>query len=239
MPGAWAAIATRNVPLVQALTAAERDELFGHVRVFLADKRFDGCGGLEIDDEVRVTIATQACLLLLNREVDAPYPDLEVVAVYPSAYVARRRSALAGGAELDAEEARLGQSQDGVVVLAWDASKAGAADTDDGRNVVLHEFAHQLDQADGAADGAPELGDAGRYSAWARVLGAEYEALHRAAGSGRSHVLDGYGATNPAEFFAVATETFFERPAALRRRHPELYAELCTFYRRDPLRTST
>ena len=126
-----------------------------------------------------------------------------------------------------------------MVVLSWDDVRAGASDIHDGHNVVLHEFAHQLDQEDGAADGAPILDRRSQYVAWARVLGGEYERLRRASRAGKESVLDEYGATNPAEFFAVATECFFEKPAQLRRKHPELYEELKEYYRQDPERAVT
>jgi Mlc titration factor MtfA (ptsG expression regulator) len=123
-----------------------------------------------------------------------------------------------------------------VVVLSWDDVQAGASDVRDGHNVVLHEFAHQLDQEDGVADGAPVLGERSRYVAWARVLGAEYEQLRQASRKGKKSVLNRYGATKPAEFFAVATECFFEKPVQMKKKHPELYEELRDYYRQDPER---
>jgi Mlc titration factor MtfA (ptsG expression regulator) len=236
-PPEWLGIVERNVPLYRRLPEADRRELRGHVQVFLAEKHFEGCGGLALTDEIRVTIAAQACLLLLHRDAD-PYPRLITILVYPGAYVARAVESLGGGLVIEGEQGRQGEAwADGVVVLSWDDVRAGASDARDGHNVVLHEFAHQLDQEDGVADGAPVLGRRSRYVAWARVLGAEYERLRRA--TGRESVLDGYGATDPAEFFAVATECFFETPVALRRKHPELYEELKGYYRQDPAELAT
>lgn len=233
-PTDWEAILRRNVPLFDRLAEADREELRGLVRVFLDEKRFEGCGGLEITDEIRVTIAAQACLLLLHRETD-DYPRLITILVYPHAYVAKSTEPIGGGVILEGETARLGEAwRDGVVVLSWDDVRAGASDIHDGHNVVLHEFAHQLDHEDGSADGAPVLVHRSRYVAWARVLGADYERLRQSSDRGREDVLDAYGATNPAEFFAVATETFFEKPVALRRKHPELYEELRGYYQIDP-----
>lgn len=233
-PEEWETILRRNVPLYGRLDEADREELREHILVFLAEKRFEGCGGLALTDEIRVTIAAQACLLLLHRETD-DYPRLVTILVYPHAYVAHSRQPIGGGVVLEGEVARLGEAwRDGVVVLAWDDVLAGAADIHDGHNVVLHEFAHQLDQEDGDADGAPILERRSRYVAWARVLGAEYEQLRRDTAHGRRSVLDDYGATNPAEFFAVATECFFEKPIQLRKRHPALFEELRDFYRFDP-----
>jgi Mlc titration factor MtfA (ptsG expression regulator) len=233
-PPSLLALIERNFALYRLLSPADRAELLGHINVFLAEKTFEGCGGLEISDEIRVTIAAQACLLLLHREAHY-YPGLSTVLVYPHAYVARVREILPGGIVQEGLSARLGESWvRGAVVLSWDDVRAGAADMADGHNVVLHEFAHQLDAEDGAVSGAPLLAHSSQYVAWARILGAEYETLRREARLGRATDLDSYGATNPAEFFAVVTETFFERPRALRRKHPDLYEELKTFYRQDP-----
>ncbi len=233
-PDPHRAILARSVPQVAALSPEARAELEGLVNVFLAAKRFEGAGGLEVTDAMRVTIAAQACLLVIGRCEGEPYPELVTIVIYPRAYVAKVSRVGEGGVVVLGHEVRLGESWGaGTVVLAWDAVIAGAADPGDGQNVVLHEFAHQLDQEDGASDGTPELPFL-RYGAWARVLGAAYAGLVDADGRGRRTVIDRYGATNPAEFFAVATEAFFEKPRALRARHPELYAELAAYYAQDP-----
>jgi Mlc titration factor MtfA (ptsG expression regulator) len=160
---------------------------------------------------------------------------LYTILVYPSAYVAKSIEPIGGGMVLAGEQARLGEaSRDGVVVLSWDDVLAGASDVHDGHNVVLHEFAHQLDHEDGVADGAPILPRRSMYVAWARVLGAEYDHLRNHPEHGRKSVLDQYGAINPAEFFAVATECFFEKPTQLKKRHAELYDELKEYYNQDP-----
>jgi Mlc titration factor MtfA (ptsG expression regulator) len=112
--------------------------------------------------------------------------------------------------------------------------KHAGAEAGDGQNVVVHEFAHQLDSEDGTMDGAPNLGGRARYTSWARVLGKEFDELSTRLHDGRSSDIDSYGATNPAEFFAVVTEMFFEKPRALKQRHPALYEELAAFYRQDP-----
>jgi hypothetical protein len=229
---AWATI-VRNVPYVGTLPAADRRELEGLVQIFLAEKRFEGCGGLLVMPEMKLTIAAQACVLLLRRDADV-YPGLSSILVYPHPYVARSRSVQAG-IVTEGAVVRLGETWTrGSLVLSWDDVLQGAADPHDGHNVVFHEFAHQLDQQDGAADGTPPLASRSRYIAWARVLGAAYEDLVDRIHRHRPTLLDAYGATNAAEFFAVATECFFEKPVALERRHPALYAELCRFYRRDP-----
>ncbi len=234
LPDAHRAIIAKNVPYAQRLSDADRDELYGHVQVFLAEKSFEGCGGLELTDEIRVTIAAQACVLLLHRETDY-YPELDSILVYPHAYVAKGTRVGLGNVMIEKEEARLGESWTrGTIVLAWDAVQSGASNIHDGHNVVLHEFAHQLDAEDGAMDGAPDLGKRALYTGWAHVLGAEYSELTELCAAHRRSDLDAYAATNPAEFFAVVTETFFEKGAALKRRHPELYAALAQFYKQDP-----
>lgn len=233
-PTSWSGILERNVPYQRLLSEEARRELQGNIQVFVAEKSFEGCGGLQMTDEIRVTIAAQACLLLLHRETDF-YPTLRSIVVYPSAYVAPVTESVGHGVVREGVSVRLGESwHRGAVVLAWDSVLHGAADIHDGRNVVLHEFAHQLDQEEGAADGAPVLPRRSMYVAWARVLGAEYARLQHDVERGRTSVLDQYGATNPAEFFAVATECFFEKAASLQRQHPELYEELKLFYRQDP-----
>jgi Mlc titration factor MtfA (ptsG expression regulator) len=232
-PGEWEQIVRENVPLSRRLPEPLRQQLYGLVQVFLAEKRFEGCAGLEITDEIRVTIAAQACLLLLNRK-PTYFRKLRTILVYPSTYVAKTVS-LNGRIEVDGRSVRLGESwQNGPVVLAWDSVTGGTSNVTDARNVVLHEFAHQLDQEDGVADGAPILGQRSRYVTWARVLSAEYEKLQQSKRGRRRSVMSKYGATNPAEFFAVATETFFEKPRQMKRRHPELYDELKAYYQLDP-----
>ena len=233
-PPAWERTVAGNVPYFARLPGEDQDELRDLVKIFLDEKRFEGCAGVEIDDEIRVTIAAQACILLLHRQSDV-YPDVDVILVYPSTYVDNRPRRLESGIVVEGGEPRLGESwHHGTVVLAWDAVLRDAADVDDGHNVVLHEFAHQLDTEDGVADGAPVLERRTAYRSWARVLGAAYEDLVRELEAGTPTVIDGYGATNPAEFFAVVTEAFFERSTALRARHPELYEQMRTFYQQDP-----
>ena len=224
----------RAVPLVEKLPPADRAELEGHVAVLLAEKHWEAAGGLVLTDAIRVTIAAQAALLLLRREVDEPYPELDTILVYPRGWRRETRAA-EGGLVTEGEAHHLGESwKRGLVIVAWDAAKRGAADPDDGQNVVLHEFAHQLDTERGAADGAPALPERGMYGPWATVLGREFADLAADLQRGRSTTIDAYGATNPAEFFAVVTEAFFERPRRLRADHPELYAQLAAFYRQDP-----
>lgn len=209
-----------------------RQQLLTRVRQFLAEKNFEGCGGLIMTEEIRLTIAAQACLLLLNRKIRC-YPKLDTILVYPTAYRDEQKH-LINTAERD-ERTKAGESwQSGNVVLAWDHVLAGVTNYADGHNVTFHEFAHQLDQDDGSADGTPVL-PLTSYATWARVFQHEYEALIDEVHKGHRTVLDAYGTENPAEFFAVATEAFFEKPRQLKSRHPELYRELQGYYRVDPI----
>jgi MtfA peptidase len=228
------AFIAKNVPYLSKLPEEDQKELEGLIQIFLGEKEFEGCGGLEITEEIKVTIAAQACLLLLHRENDN-YPGVDAILVYPSAYRAKTQQN-GGGFVIEGEQSRLGESWTrGVVVLAWDHVKSGAMNMNDGHNLVLHEFAHQVDSEDGSMDGAPELETRAAYKSWAQVLGAEFSELTERLDQGRKTDIDSYGATNPAEFFAVVTEMFFEKPRMMKDRHPDLYEELSTFYKQDPL----
>ncbi len=235
IPSAWHDILERDVPLARGLSASERERLLRLVQVFVAEKHFEGCAGLTVTDAMKVTIAAEACLLLLRLE-GLCYPTLRTVLVYPHAFIAQHvLSRHFSGIVEEATPLRGESWRGGVVVVSWDDVVRGARDAADGSNVVLHEFAHQLDQEDGVGDGAPLLPPTALRT-WARVLAAEYERLRQDAAAGRPSVLDAYGATNKAEFFAVATESFFERPVQLEREHPELYRQLQQFYGQDPAR---
>ena len=237
-PAAWRGFIDKNVPYAKHLSASDREELHGKIQVFVAEKHFEGCGGLQLSDEVRVTIAAQACILLLHRETD-DYPNLISILVYPTTYVVSGGRRTADGLVAEGPEARLGESwARDVVVLAWDSVLSGAADIHDGHNVVLHEFAHQLDQETGGDSGVPALPHRSMYVAWARVLGHDFDQLVRDTEHHHRTLIDRYGATNPAEFFAVVTETFFEKPRELRTRHPELYSLFKEFYCQDPAELS-
>jgi MtfA peptidase len=239
LPKEWLSIIERDVPFFHRLSANDRAELLGHIQVFLDEKRFEGCAGLELTDEIRVTIAAQACLLLLHRKADY-FPQLLTILVYPSAYMADERRPVDEHVWEEGTTSRLGETgrRMGSMVIAWDAAKSGAADPSDGRNVVFHEFAHQLDFEDYATDGVPALATRKQQISWAAVMRVEFASLRAADERGIPTLLDSYGATNPAEFFAVSTEAFFERPYALRARHPKLYAELQRYFQQDPVEYS-
>lgn len=242
-PAAWRDILKRRVPYVRALPADLQLQLKQLIQVFLAEKAFIGCDGLEITDEIRVTIAAQACLLILNRPRDY-YPGLRQILVYPNSFVVQRGHTDPAGVTHEGRQVLAGESwADGQVILSWHDTLNGAATPDDGQNVVIHEFAHQLDQETGSANGAPILARRAHYARWSEVLGTEFRKLQARAsryrfehdGQSEPSLFSDYGATDPAEFFAVISEVFFEQPERMASEHPALYRELSGFYRLDPL----
>jgi Mlc titration factor MtfA (ptsG expression regulator) len=234
LPAHAEAVLQRDIPVYRRMSPDLQRQLRQLVVQFLHQKKFVGCEGLEVTDEMAVTIAGQACLLLLNRHSKV-YPALHTILVYPSEFVARRADVGPGGVITPGHQSMLGESwDDGRVVLSWDDVRRGAGDWTDGHNVVLHEFAHQLDSESGRANGAPYLGNPASYREWSEVLSRDFNTLRMRAMYRQDTVIDPYGATNPAEFFAVATETFFEKPYQMAEHHAELFAEFLKYYRVDP-----
>jgi Mlc titration factor MtfA (ptsG expression regulator) len=237
-PPEWTDILAARLPHLRALAPDERRQLLDRMRLFLDEKQFHGCAGLEVTDEMRVVIAAQACLLLLNRK-GGVYPALRHVLIYPAMFSKEGEEWNEDGTVSTVRKQLLGESwghgDEGKVLLSWDDIEHDLAHVDDGENVVLHEFAHQLDAENGSDNGMPILrnNDAER---WKTVMTREFKALGRAVARGEETFLDPYGASAPAEFFAVLTETFFEMPEELRSWHPSLYRELRQYYRVDPLR---
>ncbi|MFA4875013.1 MAG: M90 family metallopeptidase [bacterium] len=232
-PAEWESLLKESVALYRILPESLKPELHGHINVLLDEKAFEGCGGLAITEEMKVVIAAQACILLLKR-TPRYFPRVDAILVYPSAYFAEQSRAM-GPVRVNEQSVRLGESWvQGLVVLAWDHVEQRFLDVRGGHNVVLHEFAHQLDQEDGHSDGTPVIRDREVFDSWVRVMSREFTALKDKAERGAPDVLDSYGATNEAEFFAVATETFFEKPREFGAAHPELYQVLKSYYRLDP-----
>jgi Mlc titration factor MtfA (ptsG expression regulator) len=273
-PGEWRGILKRCVPLFARLNAVDQEELTGHMKVFLAEKNFEGCAGLLITAEMRVTVAAQACMLLLHRETDY-FPRMGAILMYPAAFLVKHTQHDEHGFEEQVEQENAGEAWErGSVILSWEDVQLDSEDPDDGFNVVLHEFAHQLDMEDGEANGVPVLERREDYKAWKPVMEAEFarltefadwaeehehnllahhredrEPMHEAFENNRwrhpklgrlgakhqpFHVMDPYGAEDPAEFFAVATEAFFEDAKDLKEHHPSLYAQLQGYYKQDP-----
>ena len=257
-PATWRAILRRRVPLYRQLPPDLQQQLRRRILVFLAEKPFLGCAGLVVTDEMRVTVAAQACLLRLNQG-GTLFPELKRILLYPGAFLVDRVHAQPGGVLREERRALAGESwSQGQVILSWQDVIDGARVADDGHNVVLHEFAHQLDQETGSANGAPRLGSRAAHARWAQVMAGEFQALQariRAREAAQSSARAGwswfggtpdpapappadligdYGATSEAEFFAVVTEVFFEQPGALAERHPALFGLLRDYYRVDP-----
>jgi Mlc titration factor MtfA (ptsG expression regulator) len=233
-PSDWTFIIERNVSFYKRLPDSLRKRLYGHINVLLSEKKFKGCGGLQLTEEIKVTIAAIAALLLLNGRGNY-FSKLRLILIYPSAFIANNTTPF-GELYLEEKQVKAGESWGtGIVVLSWENIRYDAKYWNDGRNVVLHEFAHQLDQEGGSVSGVPILEKRSDYVTWGQVFRKEYEQLRREVERGVETVIDEYGATDPAEFFAVATETFFEKPFQMERKHPELYHELKRYYKLDPI----
>lgn len=234
-PEEWTQALRRNMVHFAYLDADEQRRLCDLIQLFIHDTHWEGCAGLELTDEIKVSIAGQACLLVLNLE-HVQYANVETILVYPSTFVPRRveGSIFANPGIVNPALPLLGEAhQRGPVILTWDAVQRSGRHPELGQNVVYHEFAHKLDMLDGAVDGVPPLKDRAAYERWESVYKAEYERLRELSAQGREGLLDPYGSTDPAEFFAVVTEAFFDRPLELVAQHPELYQESSAFYRQD------
>ena len=233
-PEEWLPILEDNVGLYPYLSPEHQERLREYLTVFLHEKSWEGCGGQEITDEVRVTVSANACLLLLGLEHDY-FANVESILVYPTDYLAKQRTMGPDGVMREGPSHRLGEAWTrGPIVLSWADVKLGSMNAHDGHNVVLHEFAHKLDMREGGPDGVPRLHEKEEYDEWAEVMSAEYQALVHNVAHGKHTLIDPYGATNAGEFFAVITECFFEKPRQMQRDHPHLYAVLLGYYRQDP-----
>lgn len=235
-PEQWDSFLYRNVPYVSHLPESLQAKLKGLIRIFAHEKTFEGCAGLEINDEIRVTIAAQASILMLGiDDLSSFYDDLRSVLVYPRPYVVKIKNRHNSFFVQEGFQQRRGEAWSrGHVVLAWSEVQKGASDIHDGQNLVFHEFAHQLDYEYGATDQIERSYEESHYLSWARVVGGEYRKFLRAIERDQQTLISAYGATNLAEFFAVITECFFEKPRELKNRHPELYRQLRDFYQQDP-----
>ena len=234
-PAEWRDILRRRMPLLQRLPADLQWQLKQHLQVFVAEKTFIGCQGLDITDEIRVTIAAHAALLTLKRP-SGDYPNLRQVLVYPGSFVVERDHTDGVGVAHRARQVLAGESwSQGQVILSWQDTLDGAAVPDDGQNVAIHEFAHQLDQETGQANGAPLLARQAQRQSWSAVLSAEFMTLQARVSRGAPSLFSDYGATDPAEFFAVVSEVFFEQAAQMAQQHPALYQEFSQYYQLDPV----
>ncbi len=233
-PENWLSLVKRTLPFYDGMPESLQQELLYQINHFLFFKRFVGCAGLQVTEEMRVTIAACACLLLLNRPTSA-FKQVRWIYVYPAEFIVRHTVRDAAGVVSQKRHILAGEAwNNGRIILSWDSVKKGVYDFNDGRNVVLHEFAHQLDGESGSMNGAPLLYSKGAYGSWATIMTREFNSLVDHAYFGQKSVLDEYGATNPAEFFAVASESFFEEPEPLATEYPELYQQLADYYHVDP-----
>ena len=233
-PAAWDAILARNVRQAQWLDEDARQRLRAWIAVFLTEKRFEGCNGMRIDDEVRVSIAAQAGLIVLGMP-DEFLDHLRSVLVYPSDYVVSRSTPLEGGGELRWQEPRLGETWNGgSMVLSWPRVVEGGRLRDGPRSVVIHECAHAVDMLDGEIDGVPPLATAAARRAWTQGITACRERFDEALDEGRFVAFDDYAAEGPGEFFAVSSECFFQDPHRLHRYDRDLYALMAEAWRQDP-----
>ena len=231
----WRKIIQQRIPYFRQMPVDLQLQLKQHIQVFLSEKNFVGCNGVQITDEIKITVAAQACLLLLNRKTDF-YPKLNTILVYPRAFIKEQQSIESNGVLHSKKVALAGESWDfGKVVSSWQDTLDGAKLPNDGHNVVIHEFAHQLDQENGKANGAPILNAGQSYQTWSDTFQLQFEKLKINAKAGKHSLFDYYGATNPAEFFAVASEVFFEQAKQFNDEYPLLYQQLKQFYKVDPI----
>ncbi|HEX6363322.1 MAG TPA: M90 family metallopeptidase [Albitalea sp.] len=229
----WALTLARY-PFLARRRDADRAALRELATLFLAQKEFTGAHGFVVTDEIAVAIAAQACLPVLRLGLGS-YAGFVGIVVHPDEVVARRVVTDEAGVVHHYDETLTGEAMEGgPVMLSWHDVEAAGESAEWGYNVVIHEFAHVLDMADGVADGVPLLPDRAAREAWCGVLDAEYAAFCDRVDADEDTLLDPYGAEGVDEFFAVASEVFFVAPAEMRREHPELYALLAQFYRQDP-----
>lgn len=228
-PDEWRILLLRNLPIYGRMPPALRLQLEPAVRAFLTRIEFVGCDGLQVTDEMRLVVAAQACLLIVQTDADA-YAGLHSVLLYPDEFVVKDSDEDEAGVVTEGERVLSGQTFDTArIILSWRDVQESGAEGDDAYNVVLHEFAHYLDHDVGGS-----LTESGHDSDWHQTLEREYDALCDAIERGEKTLIDPYGAEHISEFFAVATETFFETPEPLLAAHPRLYGELRRFYGLDP-----
>jgi len=234
-PVSWLAILEKNLSIYHFLSLEQQLRLKENIQIFLADKQFIGCQGLIIRLEMKLTIAGVACLLLF-KEPSSYFSKVRTILLYPTAFVVSVTNNLGDYILEESRETRLGEAWlKDQVVLSWQQIQYDVQHWHDGHNVILHEFVHQLDFEDGQANGVPILGKNSSYLLWAEVMNQEYQNLCNNIRLGRQSAIDGYGSKNPAEFFAVVSETFFENPKELFSNHPELYQLLKNYYQLNPL----
>ncbi|WDE98048.1 zinc-dependent peptidase [Lentisphaera profundi] len=234
VPNDWRTILSEEVPYLDKLSDPDREKLWGLIHIFLDEVEFISCQDLELTDRIRVAIAAQACLLTLKNPTQKHFDSLNTIYVYPDAF--KSNIDQQQGSIVSSEESiRLGQSIRGSIVLSWNSCKQGASNYQDGQNVIFHEFAHQLDQEHNSADGVPTLQERSAYLDWGKIMYAKFLWLREKKKKHQHTLIDPYGALNEAEFFAVCTECFFEKPKQLKSKHPEIYRVMLEYYGLNPI----
>ena len=234
-PVEWERSLINYWPLYQRIPPDLKKQLQQRIQLFMAEKTFEGCQGFEVSEYHKVFIAAQACLLIINKPFEF-FDSLEAVLVYPTAFIIQRNQALGSGIYSEDRQILSGESwQTGKVIVSWDDTIEGMVDSHDGKNVVIHEFAHLLDHETGSSNGAPYLNRNQSYEVWSQVLSAAYERLQHKLQNRQGSFINYYGASSPAEFFAVISEIFFEQPELLKKHEPALYLQLGEYYDVDPV----
>ena len=234
VPNEWETFLHEEVPYLDKLPPQDRKKLWGLIHIFLDEIEFIPCQGLIMEDRIRVAIAAQACLLTLKNPTQKHFNSLNTIYVYPDAF--KSNIAQNDGSFVSSEESiRLGQSIRGSIVLSWNSCRKGASNFHDGQNVIFHEFAHQLDQEHGSADGVPILQERSAYLDWGKIMYKKFLWLREKKKKHQDTLIDPYGALNEAEFFAVCTECFFEKPQQLKKKHPHIYRVMENYYGLNPI----
>lgn len=231
LPAAWQEILQQNAAFLTDLSTQHQQQVLNTVKVLVAEKNWEGCGGLVLEDEHRVTIAAQIARMTVSMP-DEYFDEVRSVLIYPSAYLAQSQTGVGSGVVVESPSGRLGEAwYRGPVILSWADCLAAARRQTYGRNVVVHEFAHHFDMRNGRdADGVPPIESPEEAQRWVQTLRRDHQLLGNKCSSGVGSCMDCYGATSPSEFFAVATEVFFEEPEDFREEWPEFYELLQRFY---------
>ena len=233
-PKRWEKRIESQWPLYHRLPDLLKQNLQERIKLFLSEKQFIGCNGFEVSEDHKLFIAAQACLLIINKPFDY-FDKLQTLLIYPSAFIVEHNQLLANGTITENRNINTGEAwETGKIVLSWDDAFSGMIDITDGHNVVFHEFAHLLDHTNGSANGAPLLQHASNYDQWSQTFSIAFNRLQHSINNGHQNVFDPYGATNPGEFFAVASELFFEKSKLFQQHEPELHQQLVKFYAVDP-----
>lgn len=233
-PKKWQHILSIQWPLYQRLPDLLKLNLQERINLFMNEKQFIGCNGFNVTEEHKLLIAAQACLLIINKPFEY-FDNLNSILIYPSAFIVNRNRNLANGTVTEDKMINTGEAwETGKIVLSWDDAYSGIIDISDGQNVVIHEFAHLLDHTNGSANGAPLLQHAKNYEQWSQCFSAAYNRLQDCIDKGEKSIFNPYGAISPGEFFAVASELFFERSKIFEKEEPELHQQLVKFYAVDP-----